>query len=163
MQDRTARIDRCTAMLPSGKFCDSKSLPEAPFPICVKHASQVLHYLNSYMPSNVEDRMLIAVRAVENQRAQQAERKAFTPKTGQVYYVHVGEYIKIGYSDNLPNRIRAYPPGSKLLAVEPGDLTLEYQRHRQFEEYRAARNEWYRPAPELLAHIDRVRSGNAAA
>lgn len=163
MSDRTAVIPRCTAMKASGNFCDGKSLPDAPFPICVKHAADVLHYLNSFMPADQDGRIILAVRGMENARAQREERKRFTPKTGQVYYVRVGDTIKIGHSDNVPRRIRQYPPGSALLAVEPGELALEHQRHYQFRAHRVAGREWYAPAPELMAHIDRVRSGNAAA
>lgn len=48
----------------------------------------------------------------------------------------------------------------ELLAVEPGNIPLETGRHLQFAEHRvldgAEGREWYRPASELLEHIDRM-------
>lgn len=82
---------------------------------------------------------------------ERAERKAILEQ-GQVYYLLVGERVKIGFSGTLHQRLRTYPPGSKLLAVEPGTKQLERQRHRQFGEYLVAGREWFEPSDELLAH-----------
>jgi hypothetical protein len=64
--------------------------------------------------------------------------------------LQVGERLKIGYSADVKRRMRAYPPGSKLLAVEPGDLELERQRHQQFAGSRTDGREWFRPTPDLM-------------
>ncbi len=76
---------------------------------------------------------------------------------GYVYYVRVGKYIKIGTTRSLDQRMTNYPPGSKLLATEPGSYTREAERHEQFAEHLAERNEWFRPAPELMAHIKNLQ------
>jgi hypothetical protein len=81
----------------------------------------------------------------------------------QVYYVRVGDLIKIGVTRNLKLRLNSYPPGSKLLAVEPGGEAKEAERHRQFRHLLAARNEWFRPGADLMLHIAYVRDAQAAA
>lgn len=93
-------------------------------------------------------------RAEEEHRFQQAEARAFTQ--GWVYYVQIGDRIKIGYASDVAARLRAYPPEHKLLAVHPGTRTLEADMHQQFRGSRAAGREWYYPHPDLLAHIDQV-------
>lgn len=74
-------------------------------------------------------------------------------KDGLIYYLQVGERIKIGFSTSIRRRLRAYPPGATLLAFEPGDLTKERERHHQFAQLRVAGREWFMPGPELGAHI----------
>lgn len=158
MPNFRAESTRCTALTHKGAFCDYESLPDAPFPICVKHASQILRYLNSYTPSNVDDRVILAVRAMEQSRAQQAERKRHSTTVEVVYYAQVGHRIKIGYTTNLASRIRSYPPGTRLLAYEPGDLAVEAQRHAQFADDLEAGREWFAPSERLIAHINSIKA-----
>jgi hypothetical protein len=78
------------------------------------------------------------------------------PRPGWVYYVRIGEHIKIGHATNLWNRMRAYPPSAELLATESGDQRLEKARHSEFRAFLDAGREWFRPAPELMAHIEKL-------
>jgi hypothetical protein len=77
-------------------------------------------------------------------------------RDGFVYYLMVGERLKIGYSVDVKQRMRAYPPGSELLAVEPGDRELETQRHRQFAGSRTDGREWFRPTPDILELVEEI-------
>lgn len=86
------------------------------------------------------------------------QQKAATGSTGWVYYVRVGERIKIGYSANVKQRLTTYPPGSLLLAVEPGTRAMESTRHKQFFHLLDAAREWFRQDDELDAHIAKIRS-----
>lgn len=76
-----------------------------------------------------------------------------------VYYLRKGDRIKIGWSGNLSARMRALRPDA-LLAVEPGCMHLETGRHHQFAEHRLPNtgdgDEWFTPAPELLAHVELI-------
>lgn len=162
MRHGSRAIPTCTAQRDSGAFCDKPSLPDAPFPICVKHASQVLRYLNSYAPGSMDDRIILAVRMMEQDRAKQTERKRISNDFDVVYYVQVGGHIKIGYTSRLMERLRAYPPTSRLLAYEPGGKLVESQRHQQFADDLDAGREWFRPSEQLLAHINRIKAAHAA-
>ena len=73
---------------------------------------------------------------------------------GLVYYIRINGQIKIGYTADLRQRSRNYPPGSELLAVEPGTLYTERDRHQQFHRSLARGREWFTPTPDLLDHID---------
>lgn len=76
-----------------------------------------------------------------------------------VYYVQLGEWIKIGYSKNLRARLhqlRAEP--GHVLAVEPGGRSIEEQRHQQFAHLRPrAKWENFAPAEDLAEHIAALR------
>lgn len=154
-------IPSCTAQRPSGAFCDYESLPDAPFPICLKHASMVLRYLNDRTPhpDDLMGRVLLAARDFEHGAKRPIERagKMAPPALpAVVYYLQVGELVKIGYTANLMQRMDTYPPDSKLLAVEPGGKDVERDRHRQFHHALGLGREWFVPDDELLEHITRV-------
>lgn len=162
MHDHNPEWTRCTAVRRDGKFCDGESLPDAPFPICIKHASRLLAYLNDYAPSGLGSRIIVAARAVDQARAVAVERTARKPSVGHVYYVQIGKYIKIGHTSNLGQRLASYPPDARLLALEVGTPSLERQRHREFADDLLDRNEWFRPSPRLLAHIRKIKEARAA-
>ena len=151
MPYRNPEATRCTALKGNGQFCDGDPLPDAPFPICVKHAARIMTYLNERIP---QDRTVLIARALDQGRAVEAARKP--PIRGYVYYIRIGDLIKIGYSENLSRRLGAYPPDAILLATEIGTRSLEAQRHREFAADLRRRNEWFAPSPALLAHIERV-------
>lgn len=75
---------------------------------------------------------------------------------GWVYYMRINGYIKIGYTKNLKQRSRNYPPGTELLAVEPGTRDLEKQRHGEFSRSLAQGREWFAQSDALSAHIAKV-------
>lgn len=74
---------------------------------------------------------------------------------GVVYYVRIGDHIKIGYSAYFYNRMVTLQP-AEILAVEPGHYRLERQRHREFVADRAYRRDYFHASPALLEHVARV-------
>jgi hypothetical protein len=89
-----------------------------------------------------------------------ASRHDAAVATGEVvYYMRLGDRVKIGRSTNLASRIATFNP-EELLAVEPGGATLESSRHKQFAELRT-RGEWFRyesPLTEWIASLPRVEA-----
>lgn len=73
-----------------------------------------------------------------------------------IYYVQIMSHIKIGWTSNLTNRMRQFPPNSQLLAVHPGTRKDEAAIHKRFAHVRSHGREWYPLVPQLLEHIDRV-------
>lgn len=149
----TAISTTCTAATDRGDFCDATSLPDAPFPICLSHAAQVMRFLNGAIdqaePEESQDDRLTAIQMP-------AEDSPI------VYYLRIGEHIKVGYSANFTSRRRHYPPDAELLAIESGDRLLEQRRLRQFQQHKAMRREWFHPGRELMQHIEQLRAANAA-
>jgi len=81
-----------------------------------------------------------------------------------IYYVRIpitGQ-VKIGVTTNVRHRLSQFATimdDIELLAVELGGRTKEQRRHRDFEKYRIPGTERFLPGPELLRHIDALRSG----
>ena len=75
-----------------------------------------------------------------------------------VYYIQVGENIKIGRTTNLLRRMQALcAQPEQLLAVEPGvvvdGVNREIERHREFAEWRIPGTELFTPNAALHRHI----------
>lgn len=148
---------RCTVESDGGRFCDAPSAPGSPFPICGNHAVELYRWMQG-MVSDVMDnyREHLDVHAAMVQGVADQEYAKANTRQHRVYYVRVGDLIKIGMTARLRQRLNAYPPDAQLLAVEPGGEALEGQRHHQFRHLLAHRKEWFRPGPDLMDHIAKV-------
>lgn len=73
-----------------------------------------------------------------------------------IYFVRVAEFVKIGFSSGVLDRIKAIeshnPQELVILGCIDGLLDDEKKLHREFEEY-WHRNEWFRATPKLLKGI----------
>lgn len=85
-------------------------------------------------------------------------KKARTRATGDgvVYYVKNAGHIKIGWTSDLPRRMRQYPPGCELMAHHAGTRADETALHQRFAVHRSHGREWYPLAPVVLDHIQRM-------
>jgi hypothetical protein len=91
-------------------------------------------------------------------RTGQRDRKA----AGTIYFLLVASHIKIGYTQNLHQRIGQYPPNAELLATHPGTPTDERQLHQRFAAYLDSGREWFRDVPEIREHIELINEGRGS-
>lgn len=79
-----------------------------------------------------------------------------------MYYVAISDYVKIGFTTRLKQRLHALRvPVDHLLAVEYGNRLEESLRHEEFGHLRiSARWENFRRGDDLMAHIERLREEN---
>ncbi|ELP64140.1 hypothetical protein PV735_05350 [Streptomyces turgidiscabies] len=79
-----------------------------------------------------------------------------------VYYIRRGTLIKIGTTVRIRHRMTELMP-DEILALEPGDRTLETQRHNQFTALRSGpRSEYFYPGAALQQHVAAVRQEHGA-
>lgn len=145
---------RCTALKSNGDFCDAPSAEDMPFPICALHATRVYTRVAQMATGALCDPSTGLLRALMTPPPPERSKRCHDPV---VYYVQIGEHIKIGITTNLKLRLNAYPPNRRLLATEPGNLSKEHFRHRQFNAHLAMGNEWFHPAQALVDHINELR------
>lgn len=159
---------RCTAQTRSGNFCDAPSLPDAPFPICAKHAREAFQFgaqLVSVAVPSTGPWASVPVREVLHGYVELTRRMESRPiditadLRSCVYFVQVGDVIKIGASGNVKSRMASYPPHRKLLYVHycPDAWDLEKELHHRFREHLHSGKEWFKPAPEILALIKQMK------
>lgn len=75
-----------------------------------------------------------------------------------VYYLRLGDRIKIGTTFNPRSRFAALPH-DEVLAFERGDRRLEHRRHEQFAADRLGGSEWFRASDSLVAHAAELAEG----
>lgn len=80
---------------------------------------------------------------------------------GWVYYIRRSSVIKIGTTTKLRARMRELMP-DEVLALEPGSYQRENEMHQRFDHLRYGNTEYFRPAPDLLAHIEAVTAEHGA-
>ena len=112
------------------------------------------------------------VTSADRARHRQTGRPLRTPETRSsptallrdvgpcVYFIRTSDnLIKIGYTSNLADRYAHYDRGLRgILAIQSGTLADERALHWRFRAYLAKGREYFKPAPELLGHIDTLRA-----
>lgn len=140
-------------------LCGKQTMLRTPFPICDDHAHRLYAFLLSEYPQRDETWAERKLAEMDESRRrfdqEEAKRKALRAGLSVVYYLRMGDHVKIGTSCNVDARIRAlYGNPEDLLATEPGDRTVEQHRHREFAAERVRPDrELFNPSPRLLAHI----------
>jgi hypothetical protein len=156
----------CSVPFPNGQYCERAAVPDAPFPICVRHLTHAYEFIRGAVEEADRDETMIeavasygsdAGRMLEPRQTDDMRRLRYG-KGPVVYYLRVGGLIKIGHTKNLEQRRLAYPIDHELLAVECGGFWLERQRHMQFGEDIDHGREWFLPSAALISHINTLRS-----
>lgn len=78
------------------------------------------------------------------------------PRIDVVYYLRLGERVKIGTTFSPRQRFAALPH-DEVLAFEPGDRAVEQARHREFAADRLGTSEWFALSAGIRSHIRAVR------
>ncbi|ENN86096.1 hypothetical protein RHSP_32219 [Rhizobium freirei PRF 81] len=80
----------------------------------------------------------------------------FEAQTGHVYFIKMGDFVKIGYSGGLLSRIKnlevGFPEPSELLATIPGTKNTEAYFHKIFSSLRV-KGEWFKFEGALKAFV----------
>jgi hypothetical protein len=127
--------------------------------LCVSHAWDVYAAVQDDVdnqPKISEHQLNRLIEGRQRRVREDEARESRAIEPGWVYYVRITDRIKVGYSTDVRQRMRAYPPHAQLLAIHPGTPTLERQVHADLKGHLAQGREWFRPDPEVMAHIDRV-------
>lgn len=139
-------------------------------PMCEEHAWQVWATLDAVRENDATwEKARNDLAELEAQQSLEARNKAKDLNStwkgqrwiepGWIYYLLVGDRIKIGYTKDVGQRMKQYPPTSELLATHPGTPKIEREMHHKFLHLLANGREWFTVADDLMAHIEHVRSG----
>ncbi len=74
-------------------------------------------------------------------------------KFGYIYYMRIGETLKIGYTANPQQRL--YNLRGTLIAMRRGTKKREAAEHRRFRKFHI-RSEFFRDDPELVAAVAKI-------
>lgn len=144
-------------------FHDAEGSP----PLCMKHLIKVAAFMVPMIKDKLRpDPPNSTPAEVAARRERQDRIRAAQQEQSVVYYIRLGDRVKIGTTVNLRARMGSFMVTDEaLLATEPGGRELEAQRHQEFAEERVVeqggagrRRELFNPSIRLLAHIDDVRA-----
>lgn len=76
-------------------------------------------------------------------------------RLGWIYYLRIGDSIKVGYASKLLSRLRSYPPGAEFLYAHRGTKTDEKVAHSMLYLWRCAGREWFEDRPEVTDYIEK--------
>lgn len=149
-------LTTCVAIDEQGRDCRADAIPAAPFPLCRSHLRQAYLFFSDL------------IRFQENPSEQDVADIAYDPMpagitvglgpASVVYYIAIGSHIKIGCTTDMPTRMTSLQP-DHIFGTEPGDRSVERQRHEQFAHLRAKKGrEYFLPGEDLMAHIAEVCS-----
>lgn len=129
--------------------------------------SQVWDAGSSKEPTRITARIALEERARQESRPVPLARpRRVKTRSSVVYFIEdpVEGSIKIGTAQDVQQRLKGlqtgHPRALAVLATTPGDNRLESELHERFAHLRI-RGEWFRPEPDLLAFIDRLRAAAA--
>lgn len=121
-------------------------------PLCREHAAQVWKIVEE----RESDRYRQLVRGEVKPAARKPAKKYLSNRPGHIYYLLVGDRVKIGFTTDLYRRMMEYPPNAVLLATHPGTPAVEKELHQDFRRHLAEGREWFTPNPDLDAHLQKV-------
>jgi hypothetical protein len=136
-------------------------------PLCEQHANDVWATVDAgqteeFKKAHRDERIAVLrlERLAKEQKQSKREASSYDRYTepGFIYYLRVGDLIKIGYTFYLEDRMKAYPPNSELLATHPGTRQTERQMHHKFLHLLKQGREWFIEGDDLMAHIEDVSS-----
>lgn len=88
--------------------------------------------------------------------AEEVERKRSRSAQGHghIYFIRLNDLIKVGWTGDLWNRVKAYGASAQLLVAYPGTRDDETYLHRQLRPALAKGREWYEDGAVLAHFID---------
>lgn len=133
--------------------------PKCELPICPPHAGVMWRQM---VHNYVEDPRFIEAIADVNERvasradAEEVERKRSRSAQGHghIYFIRLNDLIKVGWTGDLWNRVKAYGASAQLLVAYPGTRDDETYLHRQLRPALARGREWYEDGAVLAHFID---------
>lgn len=117
-------------------------------PLCYDHQAVVWRMCITYYADKPEFAERVADVneriAAREQREADAEKHAFMQRQdGMLYFIRLGDLVKVGWTRDLRSRLKSYGASASLLVAYPGTRDDETTLHRQLRPALAKGREWY--------------------
>lgn len=132
---------------------------EIPAPLCFVHLAEAYQIFRTTCLPVLQDRIDAAFDEPVQVDPPRKPKRQFAPvreTPGLVYFVSLGDRIKIGFTTNLERRMQAVPH-DEILGTVIGTMEDEARCHKAFDHLRMT-GEWFRAEPDLLQFIADVAS-----
>lgn len=126
--------------------------------MCQEHALQVWATVQEMIdPATLRNIAYDRITPHEEKHPELYEPIPISESAGVVYFVRIGDLIKVGFSSDVHRRMDAYPPDAELLAYHSGSFADEQRLHKLLTVHRAKRREWYHPTPEVMKAVEEAK------
>lgn len=118
--------------------------------VCTPHGVKIWAHIDSVRSkSGFKDPV---VRATHEEVLERQRKRALaaTRSEGVIYFVELDDKIKIGWTSNLDQRLKAYPPHAQLLHYHPATRADERDLHRSLKLSLVVGREWYSKTPQVM-------------
>lgn len=123
--------------------------------VCWRHSLQIWEQVQRQHLESAGS--AVTTESADDRAARQAEERkrrtqsSLTP--GWIYFLELDEKIKVGWTSDLEQRMKAYPPHAKFILKYPGTRADERDLHRTLRLSLVAGREWYSRTPQVLNYI----------
>lgn len=130
--------------------CTAPPVPDAPVALCGKHLREVYEYAHDLVTQRWDGavREFVAELLPRFTPPPSVKRR---PRPGTVYFIRLGDRIKVGYSENLDRRLAH----EEILGFVPGTRADEQAWHQLLAPHRVT-GEWYRAELDVLDQVKAV-------
>lgn len=129
-------------------------------PLCYKHLSvayvQAKPGANDGLMVRAVTELLGLRAAKQRERETQNREEWLARHRGHIYFVRLNGLIKVGWSKDVHERLRAYGPDVEVLAIYPGSRDDETTLHRQLRPALARGREWYEDGKILADFVTKA-------
>lgn len=121
-------------------------------PLCLTHLGVAFNQANYERnnPLMIESvTQAVERRAVKRREIHEDDKRnhAANVTSGHIYFVRLNGLVKVGWSRDVDQRLRAYGPEVEVLAIYEGSRDDETNLHRQLRPVLARGREWYEDGP----------------
>lgn len=140
----------------SEQKCGGRAVDGSPVPLCPKHLRQTFEFAQGVVSRHWVESFAVAAARIEAavRPPPRVEPMLAAPTKdvpSWVYFVRIGDLIKIGYSTYPAARFKSLKV-DEVLAVIPGSIKDEKRCHTAFQHLRV-HGEYFQPGADLLAFI----------
>jgi hypothetical protein len=133
--------------------CSGELVAGSPVALCAKHLREVYQFTQDIIAegwdSAVRDYVSDLHKTFKPPRSVTKQ-----PRQGYVYFIQLGDRVKIGFTENPKQRFRDLPH-EKIIGIVKGTRADEKGWHVMLADYRVV-GEWFVADPELLEVLHRV-------
>lgn len=147
------RLGRHPVACVAHENCDRELVPGAPVRLCGHHLREAYEFAQDFIAARWDGAVREYVADLQD-TFKPPRSVTKRPRPGFVYFVRLGDRIKIGYSENVDKRLTVVPH-EEVLGVIPGTRDDERAWHKLLADYRTV-GEWFRAEPDVLAAVARV-------
>lgn len=131
--------------------------------VCTAHGVQIWSHIESVRDKDgfhVAEAVERQQDRMERQAAENARAVAATRAEGWIYFLALDDKVKVGWTANFEQRMKNYPPHSRLIVRYPATRADERDLHRTLKTSLVAGREWYERTPQVMATIAEIERKN---